>query len=76
MLVEQGKILVSGVVRKGPAEAITANALRSFGMFHAVPPLFRKDGAVSAGDMKLLLFYQNRLTGYGLEALFAEEVLA
>ena len=22
-------------------------------------------------DMKLLLYYQNRLTGYGLEALFA-----
>lgn len=73
---EQGRIMVSGVVRKGPAEAITANALRSFGMFHAVPPLSRNDGGLSAGDMKLLLFYQNRLSGYGLEALFAEEVQA
>lgn len=61
-------IRVSGVVRKGPAPAITANALRSFGMFHAVPPLRREDDAIAAGDMKLLLFYQNRLAGYGLEA--------
>ncbi len=76
MMAEQGRIMVSGVVRKGPAEAITANALRSFGMFHAVPPLRRADMAISAGDMKLLLFYQNRLSGYGLEALFAEEVQA
>jgi glycerol-3-phosphate O-acyltransferase len=76
MMAEQGRIMVSGVVRKGPAEAITANALRSFGMFHAVPPLRRADAAISAGDMKLLLFYQNRLSGYGLEALFAEEVQA
>ncbi len=76
MLSEQGRIMVSGVVRKGPAEAITANALRSFGMFHAVPPLCRSDAALSAGDMKLLLFYQNRLSGYGLEALVSEEAQA
>lgn len=76
MLADSDRIQISGVVRKGPAEAITANALRSLGMFHAVPPLRRADERVSAGDMKLLLFYQNRLTGYGLEALFAEEVRA
>lgn len=76
MMSEQGRIMVSGVVRKGPAEAITANALRSFGMFHAVPPLCRSDAALSAGDMKLLLFYQNRLSGYGLEALVTEEAQA
>lgn len=74
-MVEQQRIMVSGVVRKGPAEAITANALRSFGMYHAVPPLSRAEGRIAAGDMKLLLFYQNRLAGYGLEALFLEEVL-
>lgn len=75
-MADEGRIMVSGVVRKGPPEAITANAIRSFGMFHAVPPLRRTDASIAGGDMKLLLFYQNRLTGYGLEALFAEEVHA
>ena len=75
-MADADRIKISGVVRKGPAQAITANALRSFGMFHAVPPLHREDAAIAPGDMKLLLFYQNRLTGYGLEERVGQEVRA
>lgn len=59
--------LERGVVQSGDAAAIVQQALRHFGTYHARPVMVRRGDRVFCEDMKLLLFYSNRLRGYGLE---------
>jgi glycerol-3-phosphate O-acyltransferase len=50
------------------ADEIIAHGLRNVGIYHPNKPLLRlPNGNISSEDMKLLLFYHNRLTGYALE---------
>lgn len=59
--------LEQGVVQSGDAAAIVQQALRHFGTYHSNPVMVRRGDRVFCEDMKLLLFYSNRLRGYGLE---------
>ncbi|MCC6624791.1 MAG: 1-acyl-sn-glycerol-3-phosphate acyltransferase [Deltaproteobacteria bacterium] len=59
--------LESGVVASGDAAAIVRAALRHFGTYHARPVITRRGDRAFCEDMKLLLYYSNRLRGYGLE---------
>ncbi len=67
-LADEGKIRLDAKVSAGDAGAVIADALRHFGSYHAAPVLERRGDRVFAGDMNLLLYYHNRLKGYGLEA--------
>lgn len=56
-----------GVVASGDAPAIVQAALRHFGTYHTRPVMVRRGDRVFTEDMNLLLYYSNRLRGYGLE---------
>jgi glycerol-3-phosphate O-acyltransferase len=56
-----------GPVARCDAGAIIQSALRHFASYHTRAVLLRKGDRLFANDMKLLLYYSNRLRGYGLE---------
>lgn len=64
---EEGAVQLGGQVRKGTVEGIVAAALRYFGMYHQRPVMEREGEGIRIVDLKLLLYYHNRLTGYDLE---------
>jgi len=67
-----GKIKIGGVLRPGEcAREVMYAALRFFGMYHTTPVVVRRAGRIHINDLNLLLFYHNRLTGFGLEQVFA-----
>lgn len=70
-LSDRGGILLGSQVRKGPVDSVVASALRYFGMYHKRPVLLREADGVHVSDMKLLLYYHNRLTGFDLERQLA-----
>lgn len=76
ILAEQGQVQLSPRLREDRTEELVANALRVFGMYHRRPVAVRQGDQVQLTDMKLLLYYHNRLTGYGLERALNAEVLA
>jgi len=63
------------VVASGDAPAIVQSALRHFGTYHTHPVLYRRGDRVFTEDMNLLLYYSNRLRGYGLERELALALL-
>ena len=65
---EKGKIRIGALVEAEPEELLQYG-LKSLGVYHAKKPLRKekKTGDIVCQDMKTLLFYHNRLTGYGLE---------
>ncbi len=75
-LADRGRILLGSQVRKGPVEAIVAGALRHFGMYHQRPVIVREGDKIRINDMKLLLYYHNRLTGFDLERLLGKDLVA
>ncbi len=61
-----------GLIRIGPtagsiAEDVVADALAHFSSFHSRPAAVRRGDRLVAADRTILLYYQNRLEGYGLE---------
>lgn len=54
-------------LRSQPAHEIVAEALKYFGTYHLHHVLERRGDRVFPTDMNLLYYYQNRLSGYGLE---------
>lgn len=64
---EEEALLLGSQVRKSTVEGIVAAALRYFGMYHQRPVLEREGNGIRVVDMKLLLYYHNRLTGFDLE---------
>ena len=53
-------------LQRGDIQEIVSEALRSFGIYHARPAATRKGDRVFHEDRNLLLYYSNRLKGYGL----------
>ncbi|MBK6339169.1 MAG: 1-acyl-sn-glycerol-3-phosphate acyltransferase [Bacteroidetes bacterium] len=48
-------------------DEIITHGIKNVGMYHAKKPIYKtKDGFISSEDLKLLLYYHNRLEGYGL----------
>lgn len=64
----RGEITIdSRSVASGDATVIVQSALRHFGTYHTHPVMIRRGDRVFTEDMNLLLYYSNRLRGYGLE---------
>lgn len=67
VLYEQEKIAFTSVLINGQLKAIAADGLSKLGIYHDTPPLVTaKNGDVLIQDIWTLLYYHNRLTGYGL----------
>lgn len=49
-----------------PPEELLSRALAAFSAYHPRPVLERRGDEVYVGDAELLIFYRNRLDGYGL----------
>lgn len=75
-MAERGALLLGQDVMRLSTEALVDKALSIFGMYHTRPLALREGGAIRLVDLKVLLYYHNRLTGYGLEAVLASEVTA
>lgn len=61
------KIRISPLIEGDPAE-IVRYGIKKMGVYHAKRPLrILKNGEIKCQDMKVLLFYHNRLEGFGLE---------
>ena len=67
-LADRGEVRIDDAITGRPPSRIVADALRHFGSYHSRPVVQRRGDRLFAGDMNLLLYYRNRLLGYGLEA--------
>jgi glycerol-3-phosphate O-acyltransferase len=65
-LERQNLIRCSDDVRYVDAPRILEHALATFATYHVAPVVERLGDRLVVGDPGLLLYYQNRLTGYGL----------
>jgi glycerol-3-phosphate O-acyltransferase len=61
----EGKIKVDAKVQDSDPVAIIHDALRHFSSYHHHPVLYRRGDRMFTEDTKLLLYYRNRLDGYG-----------
>lgn len=68
---EAGQIRATDTVLEGNPARIIGSALRHYGSYHRNPVIVRRGDRIFAGDMNLLYYYHNRLTGYGLESAAA-----
>lgn len=64
-LQSRGKIRL-GPSAQGPTDAVVEDGLMHFGIYHKVAAASRRGDRVVASSRQLLLYYQNRLEGYGL----------
>lgn len=76
LMAADGKVVLSPRLQSDRVEELVANAIRVFGMYHRKAVAVRQGDEVRLTDMKLLLYYHNRLTGYGLERVLMTEVRA
>jgi glycerol-3-phosphate O-acyltransferase len=65
-IADRGAIRLGPDVRSSSPEALLDDALRVFATYHRLPVLARGPGGIVVGDARLLLYYRNRLDGYGL----------
>lgn len=62
------EIRVDPIVLAEDLDILIDYAIKKLGVYHPKRPLIKlRNGNIKCQDMKLLLFYQNRLEGYGLE---------
>ena len=63
----EGKLLTAQHL-EGDLEDIINHGIRNIGIYHSKEPLLKsEEGSIISEDIKLLLFYHNRMEGYGLE---------
>ncbi len=63
----EGELMLSDVVRSGATETIK-EGLDKLGLFHQTRPLYRKNvKEIGSENLKLLFYYHNRLSGFGIE---------
>jgi glycerol-3-phosphate O-acyltransferase len=65
-LERRGLIRRSSALRSGDETRILEESLATFATYHVVPVIERRGDRLFVGDPGLLLYYQNRLEGYGL----------
>ncbi len=63
--VEKKEIRIAESLKK-PADQVVTDALALFNSYHTRPAVIRKGDRIIPVDRTLLLYYQNRLEGYGL----------
>lgn len=67
-LANQGVIQVSEELQQNSIAAMITHGLSNLGLYHDQLPLLRnKEGDITTRDICSLLYYHNKLTGYGLE---------
>ncbi|MFT7579221.1 MAG: glycerol-3-phosphate O-acyltransferase [Myxococcota bacterium] len=72
-LADQGALVLDPKgVENTDANDVVRSALRHFGTYHTHPVMKRRGDRVFTEDMKLLLYYSNRMRGYGLESKLAD----
>jgi glycerol-3-phosphate O-acyltransferase len=64
-LAQQGRVRLSTALA-GSAEDVVAHALAHYALYHTRPAAERRGDRVVPRDRNLILYYQNRLEGYGL----------
>ncbi|MBC7776294.1 MAG: 1-acyl-sn-glycerol-3-phosphate acyltransferase [Phycisphaerae bacterium] len=63
----KGKIKLAPELRLSPAE-IVRDGVKNLGIYHTEKPLqFTKEGEIVSSDFRVLYFYHNRLSNYGLD---------
>ncbi len=67
-LAAKGRIRLGSEVNSGDVRSLMRNALRSFGTYHTTPVMVRRGVRLHVGDAGLILYYRNRIDGYGLAA--------
>lgn len=72
--VEAGKLGTTPVPFGFDPQTVVADGLKYFGTYHTHEVLARRGDRLFPGDMKLLFYYHNRLTGYGLETAIDERL--
>ena len=65
-LADDGGIQLGRVVSSRRAEDVLNHAIRRLQTYHTRPVIERRGDRLHVGDANLLLFYRNRLEGYGL----------
>jgi glycerol-3-phosphate O-acyltransferase len=66
LIAQRGGIRLGPDVRANGTGGILEHALRIFSTYHPTAVLSRVAGGIAVGDAALLLYYRNRLDGYGL----------
>lgn len=64
----QGAIVLAPELRAMSAAAVFEQGVSTLTRYHRVPALTRDGAALRVGDPTLLLYYRNRLDGYGLSS--------
>lgn len=65
-----GRIKLGVSIRPDCGQEILNEALRFFGTYHTKPAAARRGEELKLNDPNLLLYYHNRLVGWGLEEIF------
>ena len=61
------KIKLAPEIRQSPADLVR-DGVKNLGIYHAEKPLqFNKEGDIISSDFRVLYFYHNRLSNYGLD---------
>lgn len=71
--VAAGRIHLSATVQTESIERILEVAIGYFQMYHLRDLVVVEGDQLRLNDIKLLLYYRNRLTGYGMEKVFERE---
>lgn len=72
---EQGILRLANTLRSKAPDLILDEAVQYMQMFYSKEIVLNAGERVRVQDMRLLYYYHNRLSGYGLESAFAEKVL-
>ncbi|MGI2257652.1 1-acyl-sn-glycerol-3-phosphate acyltransferase [Candidatus Cardinium hertigii] len=71
-LYREKKIDFTPIVKNASLDAIVEDGLAKLGIYHGQRPLVAtKEGNLLIEDLLTLFYYHNRLTGYGLQAVFS-----
>ena len=73
-MVDNGELGSTPVPFGFDPQTVVADGLKYFGTYHTREVLARRGDRLFPGDMKLLYYYHNRLTGYGLERAIDERL--
>lgn len=67
-LAKEGRIRLDTLLENAAPEDVVSDGLSKFAIFHTRAAAMRRGDRIVPSDRNLLLYYQNRLEGYGLDA--------
>jgi glycerol-3-phosphate O-acyltransferase len=63
---ERGEIVLSPALQSGGRQHVLEQGVAALSTYHQVPALMRREQVIEVTEPTLLLYYQNRLEGFGL----------